>query len=480
MVLTDDLPPETGANSVSNATVISGPNILPFSPAAPASGAIITFQTIPTLAAGAGGAIEFDMQTNAGAGATVKNLGKLASALVPVTSYAVSTVVNTAYLNIAKSVAPTTAEPGGTVTYTITVSNGGNAAASTIVIDDFLPSEGGAGGANNAATRFNFVAGSTVTSNLTAVAPTVTAPSTVSPYSGTNRQQLTWNFGAQSLAAGASATISFQAIVGANVPRSNTPYTNDAKAAYNAGTIRATNTAAVTVPLLADVAVSKTGPATVTALGSIKYSILVQNNGPSTAANVALTDSLPAGVVFVSATGGGIFNAGPNTVTWPPIATLANGATQSYTLVVNAPANGGPLTNRVSAISATSDPTPANNDGTAPSATVVTTITPMADLSITKTDASATYTPGAGASYTITVSNAGPSGVIGAAIADNLPLGVVLGGPLSCTASVGSSCSAPSGGVAGGDAVALTVNLLLSGTATVLVPVQFSGNPASY
>jgi uncharacterized repeat protein (TIGR01451 family) len=485
VVLTDDLPPETSANSVTNATVVSGPNILPFTPTAPASGAIITFQTIPTLVAGAGGAVEFDMQTNSGAGDTIRNQARLTSTQVPtgVTSNAVSSVVNTAFLNIAKSVTPATAQPGGTVTYTITINNSGNAAASNIVINDFLPSDGGAGGANNAPTRFNFVVGSTATTTLTSVVPVLTTPATVSPYAGTNRQQLTWTFAGQTLAVGATATISFQATVGANMPRSSTPYFNDARVAYNAGTNSVANTAPVTVPFLADMAATKTGPATVDALGNITYNIALQNIGPSPASDVTLTDSLPAGVTFVSATLGGTFNSGSNSVTWPVIASLANGVTQNYTLVVTAPANGGPLNNRVSATSTTFDPTQANNDGTAPAANVVTTITPVADLSITKTDtvpAVDTYTPGSNASYTLIVTNAGPSNVTGAVVADNLPLGVTLSGSWSCTASAGSSCSAASGGAAGGNAVNLTVNLLATGLVTITVPVNFSSDPANY
>jgi uncharacterized repeat protein (TIGR01451 family) len=482
VVLIDDLPPETAANSVSNAVIISGPNILPFTPASPAIGGIITFQTMSTLAAGAGGAIELDVQTNANAGDVVKNLAKLTSTQVPsgVTSNAVSTVVNTAYLNIAKSVTQTTAQPGDTVTYTLTINNSGNAAASNIVINDFLPSDGGAGGANNAATRFNFVNGSSTFTTLTAVAPSITTPATVSPYAGTNHQQVTWSLGAQTLPAGGTATISFQATIGSNVPRSATPYGNDARIAYNAGSNGVANAAPVIVPLLADVVATKTGPATVNALGGITYAVVIQNNGPSSASNVMLTDSLPAGVAFVSATGGGVYNSAPNTVTWPVIASLANGATQNYTVVVTAPANGGPLANKVSATSSTFDPTPANNDGTAPSATVVTTVTALADLSITKTDSVSTYTPGNSGTFTITINNAGPSGVIGAVVTDNLPSGVTLTGPWSCTASVGSACSATSGGVVGGNVVSLTVNLLSAGAATLTVPVQYNNDPVTY
>ena len=59
----------------------------------------------------------------------------------------------------------------------------------------------------------------------------------------------------------------------------------------------------------------KTGPATVSPNGSITYTLNVVNNGPSAAAAVVVTDVLPAGVSFVSASNGGSNVAG--TVTWP-------------------------------------------------------------------------------------------------------------------------------------------------------------------
>jgi len=40
---------------------------------------------------------------------------------------------------------------------------------------------------------------------------------------------------------------------------------------------------------------------------------------------------------------------------------------------------------------------------------------------VTKTDGRTTYTPGAAISYTITVTNAGPSTAAGFSVADNMP-----------------------------------------------------------
>lgn len=101
-------------------------------------------------------------------------------------------------------------------------------------------------------------------------------------------------------------------------------------------------------------------------------------------------------------------------------------------------------------------------------------------LSVTKTDGSASYQPGASGTYTIVVSNAGPGVAAGATVLDNLPGGVRLSAPWTCTASASSSCSAASGGSIGGSVVSLSVTLLAAGTATITVPVTFSPNSGDY
>lgn len=105
---------------------------------------------------------------------------------------------------------------------------------------------------------------------------------------------------------------------------------------------------------------------------------------------------------------------------------------------------------------------------------------PTADLSITKSDGSGTYVPGGTATYTLVVSNAGPDAAPGVLVTDNLPAGVTLAGPWTCSASAGSSCASASGGSVGGNTVSVTVDLDATGTVTVSVPVQFSSDPDDY
>ena len=64
-----------------------------------------------------------------------------------------------------------------------------------------------------------------------------------------------------------------------------------------------TATASTTVQARADLSITKTdSPDPVTAGKNLTYTVQVTNGGPSTASAVTVTDTLPAGVTFVSAT----------------------------------------------------------------------------------------------------------------------------------------------------------------------------------
>src|SRR5579885_2247823 len=100
-----------------------------------------------------------------------------------------------------------------------------------------------------------------------------------------------------------------------------------------------------TVTAQADVQTTKTGPASVLAAANFSYTITVTNMGPSTAAGILVTDTLPAGVTFVSATGSGTTNVAGQIV-WPSMS-LTNGGSTNFTLTVTAPVFDTTLTNTV-------------------------------------------------------------------------------------------------------------------------------------
>jgi uncharacterized repeat protein (TIGR01451 family) len=128
---------------------------------------------------------------------------------------------------------------------------------------------------------------------------------------------------------------------------------------------------------VADLAVTMSAPSAVAAGSNLTYSVTVTNNGPSNAANVALSDPLPANTPFVS------LLAPPGWMTSsPPVG--ANGTvsftnpsvavgTYHFTIVVHfngSLSNGTVISNTVTVGSSTFDPNTQNN-----SATVTTTET---------------------------------------------------------------------------------------------------------
>jgi len=115
----------------------------------------------------------------------------------------------------------------------------------------------------------------------------------------------------------------------------------------------------------ADVSIVKTGPATVIASGNITYTLTVRNAGPISAAAVTVTDILPAGTTYVSATPSpaGSSCSGTNTVICSLGTMPSSGAGSSATiqLVVVAPSAPGSVANTGTVVSTTPDSNTSNN-----------------------------------------------------------------------------------------------------------------------
>lgn len=118
----------------------------------------------------------------------------------------------------------------------------------------------------------------------------------------------------------------------------------------------------------ADLSLVKTAGTVVTAGQNLVYTLAVNNGGAASASSVSVTDTFPAGLTFVSASGTGwtcANAAGTVTCTRP---TLAVGAAPAITLTLAVPANyagTNPVANTASVTSSTPDPVPGNNNGTA-------------------------------------------------------------------------------------------------------------------
>jgi len=168
--------------------------------------------------------------------------------------------------------------------------------------------------------------------------------------------------------------------------------TSDPDSSNNSATVNTT----VRTPQ-ADLAVAMTGPSTANAGDQVSYDITVTNNGPTSAQGVNVTPTVPTDTTLVS------FNqtAGPTAgVALPP------GGTETFVVVVQtdgSAADGTVLTNMVQVSTTTPDPNNTNN-----SASVDTTLSAKADLTVNMTG-SDNINAGENQTYDITVTNNGPS-----------------------------------------------------------------------
>ncbi|MDG4550539.1 MAG: DUF11 domain-containing protein, partial [Candidatus Contendobacter sp.] len=203
------------------------------------------------------------------------------------------------------------------------------------------------------------------------------------------------------------------------------------------------------------------------------YTVAVINAGPQGDPSVSVSDNLPTGLNCASWSSAAAGGATGNTVAGSGnIADTLNmpiGSSVTYTMNCTVASDAvGSLSNTVSATASVTDTSPSNN-----SATDTDTLTPQADLAITKTDGVTTATPGGSVTYTITASNAGPSNATGATVADTFPAALTCA--WTCVGAGGGTCTA-----AGSGNINDTVNLPSGGsvtyTASCAVSASATGN----
>jgi uncharacterized repeat protein (TIGR01451 family)/fimbrial isopeptide formation D2 family protein len=251
-------------------------------------------------------------------------------------------------------------------------------------------------------------------------------------------------------------------------------------------------TDAVDVVGLADIIVTKSHTGAFTAGGTGTWDVVVRNAGPSAAAGIVLTDTLPAGTTLVSAAGAGwTCTVAPVTCTRSDAAdTLAASASFPVVNVVVhvAPdvAAGSSLTNSATAKSVTVDPVLANNTDTDDALVVA-----SADLLVTKTHpAIQRAVAGAPFTWTVAVTNLGPSvSRAPITVADTLPAGTTYvsatGDGWTCAAAALLVTCASAADLALGEVsaqIAVTANVTSGATGTLSNAAHVSGttpDPAS-
>lgn len=117
-------------------------------------------------------------------------------------------------------------------------------------------------------------------------------------------------------------------------------------------------------PRFANLSISKSAaPDTISVGENLTYTLTVNNSGPSAATGITVTDTLPAGVTFVTASTSHGFCSGTVPVNCS-LGSLANGASATVTIVVK-PTTAGIISNTASVTAAETDSDLANNTATA-------------------------------------------------------------------------------------------------------------------
>ncbi|MBC8530287.1 DUF11 domain-containing protein [Gehongia tenuis] len=297
-----------------------------------------------------------------------------------------------------KTVDRSSADVGETVRYTVTLTNTCESPLTNVFFQDTVPD------------GLAFVPGSAAINGAPAAA--------ADPDIG---------FPLPDVPGGGSVTIEFSAAA-TKVPTPN-PTLNSASIRYEYTPVEGgipgefnvvSNYVPVVIGESADLSVIKTsGPSPVYPGEILTYTVTISNAGPSAAENVVLADNVSATLTDVefSVDGGAVWNpwSGPYS-----LGRLQNG--ESRTILIRGtvnPAAGGSIENTATALSATPDPDLSNN-----SDTVVTPVNELADISVVKLGSPNPAVPGEQITYTVTVSNGGPSAAADVVLTDAVPFGL--------------------------------------------------------
>jgi uncharacterized repeat protein (TIGR01451 family) len=214
-----------------------------------------------------------------------------------------------------------------------------------------------------------------------------------------------------------------------------------------------------------DLSLTKTdSPDPVAPGGLLTYNLVVTKpaTGSATATGVFVTETLPTGVTFSSATPSqGAYNSGAGIWTVGTLGTTGS-ATMALKVTVGAAVPSGTVLTNTAVVKADQpDPNPANNTAVTQT-TVQAPPVNFADLALTKTDSPDPVAPGALLTYSLKVTNAatGSATAIGVFVTETLPAGVTFS---SATPSQGSYNS--------GTGVWSVGTLTASGSATMQLKV---------
>ncbi len=289
-------------------------------------------------------------------------------------------------MNITNTASNTSPNVGQQYFYTITVTNNGPDTATDVQVADGIPA---------GLTFNNYTASQGIYNHATEI----------------------WNVGP--LASGSSAVLQIfvtptASVAGTNVTKNAT--------LINTGTI-ASSTVFVTTPV-SNVTLTKTASNSLPNVGQqYFYTITANNSGAADATGVNVTDTIPAGLTFNSYTASqGTYNS--VTGIWN-VGTIVSGASAVLQLFVTPTAS----------VAGTTVTNNATIPGQTASATVVVPITPVSNVTLTKTASNLAPKVGQQYFYTITATNSGAADAAGVNVTDTIPAGLTFN---SYTASQGT------------------------------------------
>jgi uncharacterized repeat protein (TIGR01451 family) len=312
-------------------------------------------------------------------------------AFTPATAIATNTVRSSPDITLTKTVTPSLVLPGETVTYTIVLTNQGNATAGNALVTDTLPFSFG-----------GMIEGPT---------PTYTPPDVVWMTTITGRPL--------DAPTGPPVTLTFTATA-ALIPG---VYSNTVTVTTGISALVLGPTAPVTVALPELVVTKTTYPTpTVPAGALLTYTISYSNAGPLPAADVVITDQVPDFTTFFTATGG-------ISITTPPV---GGTGVVTWTIGTLDPHQGGAVTMVVTVTMPLTSGTMITNYGRITAAfgvsgTSMVTVTVVATPSLTAVKTAVPphgsgVTPGDTITYAVTVTNNGNGNALNLVVTDTVPI----------------------------------------------------------
>jgi len=299
-------------------------------------------------------------------------------------------------------------DAGQPLTYILTVNNAGPGASTNVTLTDNLTSLINSGG-------------------LQSITPSQGSCTPAAPANGTS-QNVSCNLGTINSSGNATVLITVLPNIAVSGSRTNaasvtSPDVGDPD--------RTNNTASATsqVTAVADITVAKSAtPNPVNAGAPLTYVATITNNGPSSAQAVTMTDTLPTNASFIdvqNVSNGGTCGTQPAAgatggqlvCNWSTDVTSGGQRTVTYRVRPLTSAVGSNVNNSVVVATSTKESDTTNN--TASTSTPVDPV--QLDVLINKTVSNPSVPLGGTTTYTVTVTNNGPSEATGVVMTDNYP-----------------------------------------------------------